>query len=173
MNWQQNLQALAQLAGDSALVEDPDFLALMPATILTAQNRIIRDLDLLSTEGDFSPTDTPTGVYMHRGDWVDFNLTDSVTTNAYTTASGSYSILTNIPVSVAGSVVQPVVNGPWANVTVGAGSVPGGATITTSRSLVPYLLTTGSAAKTLLGTTNLPASTSGISFTFSGHYRVR
>lgn len=49
MNWQQNLQALAQLAGDSALEDDPDFLALMPATILTAQNRIIRDLDLLST----------------------------------------------------------------------------------------------------------------------------
>lgn len=49
MNWQQNLSALAQLAGDGALIDDPDFLALMPTVVLEAQNRIIRDLDLLST----------------------------------------------------------------------------------------------------------------------------
>ncbi len=49
MNWQENLRALAQLAGDAACEEDPDFIAILPSAITFAENQILRDLDLLST----------------------------------------------------------------------------------------------------------------------------
>lgn len=49
MNWQENLRALAQLAGDAAYEEDPDFIAILPQAITFAENMILRDLDLLST----------------------------------------------------------------------------------------------------------------------------
>ncbi len=49
MNWQQNLAAVAQLAGDPAHEQDPDFMAILPSAIMAAENRILRDLDLLST----------------------------------------------------------------------------------------------------------------------------
>ena len=49
MNWQENVRALAQLAGDAAYEEDPDFLAILPQAITFAENLILRDLDLLST----------------------------------------------------------------------------------------------------------------------------
>ena len=49
MDWTDNLRAIAQLAGDSALESNPDFLAVMPACIASAENRILRDLDLLAT----------------------------------------------------------------------------------------------------------------------------
>jgi hypothetical protein len=49
MNYAQNLQTLAQMAGDSALESDPDFLAIVPDCIASAENRIQRDLDLLAT----------------------------------------------------------------------------------------------------------------------------
>lgn len=49
MNWQENLRAVAQLAGDPAYEEDPDFLAIVPQAIRFAEDLILRDLDLLST----------------------------------------------------------------------------------------------------------------------------
>lgn len=49
MNWQQNLAAVAQLAGDPSYEQDGDFQAILPAAITAAENRILRDLDLLST----------------------------------------------------------------------------------------------------------------------------
>ena len=49
MNWTENLKALAELSGESANEDDPDFLALMPTVIAAAENRILRDLDLLAT----------------------------------------------------------------------------------------------------------------------------
>lgn len=49
MNYNENIIALAELYGDSAEQDDPDFLAILPATIQSAENRILRDLDLLST----------------------------------------------------------------------------------------------------------------------------
>lgn len=49
MNYQENLRALAQMAGDAAYEEDPDFLAILPQAITFAENLILRDLDLLST----------------------------------------------------------------------------------------------------------------------------
>jgi len=49
MNYQENLRALAQLLGDAAYEEDPDFTAILPQAITFAENLILRDLDLLST----------------------------------------------------------------------------------------------------------------------------
>jgi hypothetical protein len=49
MNWEENKRTLAQLAGDAAYEEDPDFLAILPAAVTFAENQILRDLDLLST----------------------------------------------------------------------------------------------------------------------------
>lgn len=49
MNWQENLRALAQLAGDAAYEEDPDFTAILPQAVSFAENLILRDLDLLTT----------------------------------------------------------------------------------------------------------------------------
>lgn len=49
MNYQENLRALAQLLGDAAYEEDPDFTAILPQAISFAENLILRDLDLLST----------------------------------------------------------------------------------------------------------------------------
>ena len=49
MNWQDNLKAVAQLAGDAAYEQDPDFQAVLPSAITYAENRILRDLDLLAT----------------------------------------------------------------------------------------------------------------------------
>lgn len=49
MNYAQNLSAVAQLCGDAAYEQDPDFAAVLPAAITYAENRILRDLDLLST----------------------------------------------------------------------------------------------------------------------------
>lgn len=48
MNYADNLTYLAQYAGDSELATDGDFLAQLPAFIFSAENRILRDLDLLS-----------------------------------------------------------------------------------------------------------------------------
>jgi hypothetical protein len=49
MTYEENLRILAELAGDSALEQDPDFLSYMPYCISSAELRICRDLDLLST----------------------------------------------------------------------------------------------------------------------------
>lgn len=49
MNWNANLTALAQDAGDSNLVSDPDFLAQIQRIVHAAERRIERDLDLLTT----------------------------------------------------------------------------------------------------------------------------
>lgn len=49
MNWQQNLVAVAQMAGDPSYEQDGDFQAVLPSAIMAAENRILRDLDLLST----------------------------------------------------------------------------------------------------------------------------
>ena len=49
MNWTDNIRTIAQLAGDSALENDPDFTAIMPECVWFAENRIQRDLDLLAT----------------------------------------------------------------------------------------------------------------------------
>lgn len=49
MDWNQNLVALAQDAGDSNLVSDPDFLAQIQRIVHAAERRIERDLDLLTT----------------------------------------------------------------------------------------------------------------------------
>lgn len=49
MNYAENLKALAQLCGDSAYEQDPDFNDILPSAILAAEDRILRDLDLLST----------------------------------------------------------------------------------------------------------------------------
>lgn len=49
MNYTDNLTYLSQYAGDSAYVTDPDFLAQLPIFITSAEQRILRDLDLIST----------------------------------------------------------------------------------------------------------------------------
>ncbi len=49
MNYAENRRLLAQFAGDSALEDDPDFNAALDEIIVSAENRILRDLDLLST----------------------------------------------------------------------------------------------------------------------------
>jgi|SRR5215469_6733351 len=49
MDYWENLRTLVQMAGESGYQDDPDFLAIIPACIASAENRILRDLDLLST----------------------------------------------------------------------------------------------------------------------------
>jgi|SRR5215472_4770747 len=49
MDWASNLKALAELSGDAGLFDDPDQLAIMPACINSAEERIQADLDLLGT----------------------------------------------------------------------------------------------------------------------------
>jgi hypothetical protein len=49
VTYEENLRVLAELAGDSGLEQDPDFLSYMPYCISSAELRICRDLDLLST----------------------------------------------------------------------------------------------------------------------------
>lgn len=49
MNYAENLKFLAQMLGDSAYEEDADLRAILPAAITAAENRILRDLDLLAT----------------------------------------------------------------------------------------------------------------------------
>jgi len=48
MNYDENLLFLAQDAGAASYAIDPDFLAQLPFWINAAENRIQRDLDLLS-----------------------------------------------------------------------------------------------------------------------------
>lgn len=49
MNYADNLSFLAQYAGDSAYATDPDFLTMLPIWIRSAELRVVRDMDLLST----------------------------------------------------------------------------------------------------------------------------
>lgn len=49
MNYTENVRRLAQLAGDAAYEQDPDFNAILPAAIEFAELQILRDLDLLAT----------------------------------------------------------------------------------------------------------------------------
>lgn len=49
MNYEQNLKVIAQMLGDSAYEEDADLRAILPTAILVAEDRILRDLDLLTT----------------------------------------------------------------------------------------------------------------------------
>lgn len=49
MNYADNLTYLAQYAGDGGYVTDPDFLAMLPIWITSAEQRILRDMDLLAT----------------------------------------------------------------------------------------------------------------------------
>lgn len=49
MNYASNLTYLSQYAGDSGYATDADFLAMLPIWIQSAEQRILRDLDLLST----------------------------------------------------------------------------------------------------------------------------
>ncbi len=57
MNYTQNLSALAQYAGQAGYATDPDFMAQYPVFIDSAEQRILRDLDLLNT---YVPDDTGT-----------------------------------------------------------------------------------------------------------------
>lgn len=49
MNYADNLKAVAALAGDSSYEQDADFITVLPTAITYAENRILRELDLLST----------------------------------------------------------------------------------------------------------------------------
>jgi hypothetical protein len=49
VNYAENRRLLAEFSGDSALEDDPDFNAALDEIIVSAENRILRDLDLLST----------------------------------------------------------------------------------------------------------------------------
>jgi hypothetical protein len=49
MNYADNTTFLAQYAGDSGYATNADFLAMLPIWITSAEQRILRDMDLLST----------------------------------------------------------------------------------------------------------------------------
>jgi hypothetical protein len=49
MDYTENRRVLAQMSGDSALESNSDFQSMLPACIASAELRIQRDLDLLST----------------------------------------------------------------------------------------------------------------------------
>jgi len=49
MDYAENRRVLAQMSGDSALESNSDFQSMLPACIASAELRIQRDLDLLST----------------------------------------------------------------------------------------------------------------------------
>lgn len=92
MNWQENLRFLAQLAGDAAYEDDPDFLAILPQAIQFAENLILRDLDLLSTR----VTDN-TG-----------RLTQNRRTFILPTDVGTFIVLENLRPIVSGVYGQPL-----------------------------------------------------------------
>lgn len=49
MNYAENQRVVAAMCGDSSYEQDPDFMAVLPAAITYAENRILRELDILST----------------------------------------------------------------------------------------------------------------------------
>jgi len=92
MNWQENVRFLAQLAGDAAYEEDPDFLAIMPQAIQFAENLIFRDLDLLSTR-----------VVDNSG-----SVTQNSRVFVLPTEQGSFIVLESIQPKVDGVYLQPL-----------------------------------------------------------------
>ncbi len=93
MNYQENLIALAQLAGDAAYEQDSDFQAILPTAILFGENMILRDLDLLSTRVEDS-----TG-----------RLTQNRRIFILPTSAGTFIVLENLRPIINGVYGQPLI----------------------------------------------------------------
>jgi hypothetical protein len=122
-----------------------------------------------ATNGDFVPGSvSTTGGFKRRGSEVFFDFTTTFDTNAYTTASGTFSLGTNLPPPMDSTT--PVAIGAIALVTA-TGVIYAQINQTTSNINFPlWVSNTGLAALT---TANVPASKTGVSFRISGTYRVR
>jgi len=124
------------------------------------------------TVGDFAPTGVSlAGGYFRRGSYVDFYFTSDFSTNAYTTAAGSFGFLTNMPVPVGGSQAGCQV-GVLANVTIayhpGCNVGPSG-----SSNYIIFPKVTSGGANTYFGTTEVPPSKAAVHFRIAGRYRAR
>jgi len=120
-----------------------------------------------TTPGDFSlGSNTVTGEYFRRGSFVTFTLSDVFTYTA-TTASGSFSMLTNMPAAI--NTNSPCTIGGMSNITFGSAILLG--CEIQSQAIFPRLFTTGAG----LGSMNQTNVISGTSTTFriGGTYRVR
>lgn len=133
------------------------------------------------TTGNFAPTaQTVAGYYRLLGGMVQFNLYHKFTTNAYTTAAGGFSFVTNLPVFYAAGApglaahgTTAIALGRYSKVTLPAGAaLVAEVEYTNPVEIQPEQVLTG-ASWSQLGPGNLPASTADIEFMFSGFYAIR
>lgn len=121
-----------------------------------------------STPGDFAPTGvTTSGFTFRRGNFADVSFSSTFTTNAYTTASGTFSLGLNAPAPVGGNQGCPIAL--MSNVVFGTSPT----TAFTSGSGIGLGKLTSGGGVANFGTTQIPPSITGINFTISCHYRVR
>jgi hypothetical protein len=123
-----------------------------------------------ATPGDFAPTSVSTGGwYYRRGNYVEFLLTSTFNANAYTTASGAFSLAyTGMP----GAQGPAGFNSCTLNF-VDKVTFTGFLTCSVlSSSIAPSTNLTG-ALHGSLTTTGVPAGTTAVKFGLSGRYMVR
>ena len=129
-----------------------------------------------TTMGDFVPANTTTvGSYQLLGNHVDFTLGETFDVNAYTTASGSFQISTNLPY---GNVTTD--GGDWAmsigtlsKVTFAANTMIFGQVRNTTPVLLQFTTATSGTAWGQLNTTNIPASTTAVYMKVTGSYPIK
>ena len=124
-----------------------------------------------ATNGTFSPTvTTNTAYYFIKGNYVDFNLDLGWDTNAYTGASGAFSFyLANIP--AAKDTWAPCNVGAASKFALGASYYGASATMQTTFLYPTFFY--GASTYQFMGTTQIPASTTGMGIRISCRYRVR
>lgn len=121
-----------------------------------------------TTMGDFAPTSVATSGFMfRRGNFVDLSLSTTFTTNAYTTATGAFSLGMTAPAAVGGNQGCPITF--MSNVVFGTN--PTTAFISGSAMGLGRLASAGAVQN--FGTANIPPSVAGINFNISCRYRVR
>lgn len=128
-----------------------------------------------ATPGDFSPTyGSQVGYYTRIGNQCIFQITIIFSTNAYTTASGTFRIL-GVPFTPDNSsegfhnLSLSLIN----NATFDASAFQAGAVLRNSgpTAIEIFQLRSGLAGLTF-STTNIPASTNNIAFRIAGEFRI-
>ena len=130
-----------------------------------------------ATMGTFVPTsNVNVGTYRMLGDRVAIDVGNTFTTNAYTGASGVFSLVTNLPfVLPTGSIAQPfpLILGTVGNVTWGTNSNLVAGLIYQNPMLIQIAVNTSATSAVALGTANILPSTSNILFRFAGDYPIK
>lgn len=129
-----------------------------------------------ATEGDFAPTgNTVLGGYFLMGNDVEFQLNDEWTNNAYTTASGAFALLTNLPAAIGpgGSKGAPISISEIDNVTLPTPPSAICSAIINGVQQIALTVCNSAGVATQLGTANLPPSRANLQIVVGGRYRVR